>query len=765
MQSDADSNPIASLWEKLRVSMQESMFERTERKKFIPRSTFDEIFPGTASTRRDRRNFVLQVMGIEPSRLSEEHIALADYILDSAQKVFLIAVYIRLDRLHTAMELFKDDKFTDERLPVDEWKGDKLKCARKSHPFVVMEDKRRDRKKSPKRIWDVHYISLFQDDQWLFLSPTISVHEQNCNFDNRRPIPFIEKDTHLSSGAHGVVYKYAIHHAHFKNSLDQVMGINPLGSSIQTNMVLQYESKHLAVAVKAFRKGGKNVAVDVKREVDALVRMNKLGQKHIVRFITSFQRGTPADLEYYVLFEWADGGNLNDFWNQPEKPRRTAALVKWVIDQLCGLAKALSAAHYMPDNASYRHGDLKPGNILWFRGSGGYGTLKIGDWGEAKSHKQVTALRHGHVDTTAKYGTRRYEPPETGMQSLLPKGTPHTRSRLYDLWGMGCIIFEFIVWLLYSHEELCRFNNNNQGHYGPSDMFYEISRDHKRAVRIHRVVEHWMDHMAKDGLCLSGTTALGDLLKVVRTGLLVVDLPEDGGRDPQADIGPPSVEHDESPLISVTEPDATNSKVIRTSTPRKQARFRATELEMELCRIAEDGAIDGYWHQDLEPGQPPVDIVGSSHLSVPTGDRAHSTGLRSPTNEMVDYEHPSLDPEEWEFELDNDFASTLLSRLRRITGISPHQTAPSARLCTICRDFQGRLLDADFTISYATQRLRTNSNAKSCDLCCLLWSTCREKVKGGCKNVQFERVDSTVSMRGTKQPILTVLRSDGKSPL
>jgi len=530
-------------------------------------------------------------------------------------------------------------------------------------------------------------------------------------------------------------------------------------------VVLQYESKPLVVAVKAFRKGGKNVALDVKREVDALVRMNELGQKHIVRFITSFQRGTPADLEYYVLFEWADGGNLNDFWHQPDKPKRTAALVRWVIDQLCGLAKALSAAHYMPDDASYRHGDLKPGNILWFRENGGYGTLKIGDWGEAKSHKQVTALRHGRMDTTAKHGTRRYEPPETGMQPLLPKGTPHVRSRLYDLWGMGCIIFEFIIWLLYSHEELRRFNNNNEGHYGPSDMFYEIDRDHGRAVRIHRVVEHWMEHMAKDGLCCSDTTALGDLLQVVRTGLLVVDLPEDGGRNPQADIGSPSVEHDESPLISVTEPDATNSEVIRKSDSRKQARFRATELETALCRIAKGGASQGYWHRNLEPGQPPGDIIGMPHLPVPTGHRAHSDALTTPAIDMVDYAHPSLDPEEWEFELDNDFAATLSSQLRSITGMSPHETPQSAKLCTICRDFQGRLLDAEFAISYATQTLRIHSKAKSCDLCSLLWQNCRDKLNGGFESVHLQRAGSAVRIRGLKHPVLTVLRSDGKSPL
>ncbi|KAI4622282.1 hypothetical protein J4E83_005024 [Alternaria metachromatica] len=443
------------------------MFERTEGKKFIPRSTFDEILARTASTQRDRRNFVLRVMGRELNRPSEEDIALADYILGSAQKVFLIAVYIQLDQLHAAMNLFKDARFTDERLPIKEWKGDKLKCELKSHPFVLME-KEKDKSKSTKRIWRVHSISLFQDDQWIFLTPTISAHDQNRSFDNRCPIPFTTKNTQQRSGAHGIVYKYTIHPAHYKNSLHQ------------------YETEPSVVAVKAFRTGGKNVAGDVKREVDALAKMNQLGQKHIVRFITSFQRGTQEDLEHYVLFEWADGGNLSDFWHQPQTPKRTASLVKWVIEQLCGLSRALRAAHYMPNGACYRHGDLKPGNILWFPDSDGYGTLKIGDWGEAKIHNQVTALRHGRVDTTAKYGTRRYEPPETGLHPLLPKGTPHVRSRLYDLWGMGCIILEFIIWLLYDHEELSRFNNSNQGYFGSSDMFYEIS--HERVVRIHRVL-------------------------------------------------------------------------------------------------------------------------------------------------------------------------------------------------------------------------------------------------------------------------------------
>jgi len=529
----------------------------------------------------------------------------------------------------------------------------------------------------------------------------------------------------------------------------------------------QYETEPSVVAVKAFRTGGKNVAGDVKREVDALAKMNQLGQKHIVRFITSFQRGTQEDLEHYVLFEWADGGNLSDFWHQPQTPKRTASLVKWVIEQLCGLSRALRAAHYMPNGACYRHGDLKPGNILWFPDSDGYGTLKIGDWGEAKIHNQVTALRHGRVDTTAKYGTRRYEPPETGLHPLLPKGTPHVRSRLYDLWGMGCIILEFIIWLLYDHEELSRFNNSNQGYFGPSDMFYEISHEisHERVVRIHRVVEHWMEHMAKDGRCHSGETALGILLQIVRTGLLVTKLPEDSGPAGSADNGMPSFPHDDSPLISVTTPDSTTHEIIHDSSPNPRTRFPAHKLETELLRIVQLGGGEHYWYRNQGPRSAPGDIIGMPHLPVPTGHRAHSDVLTTPAIDMVDYAHPSLDPEEWELELDNDFAATLSSRLRSIMGMSPHETPQSAKLCTICRDFQGRLLDAEFAISYATQILRINSEAKSCDLCYLLWQNCRDKLDGGCESVHLQRTGSAIRIRGLKHPVLTVLRSDGKSPL
>lgn len=515
--------------------------------------------------------------------------------------------------------------------------------------------------------------------------------------------------------------------------------------------------------MKTFRKGA-NVADDVRREVNALARMNQLEEKHIVLFMTSFQRGTQESLEYYVLFEWADGGNLSDFWKHYDL-ERTASLMKWVMEQLCGLAKALSRAHNLENGASYRHGDIKPGNILWFRGgaqSGEYGIFKIGDWGEAKIHEETTALRHG--DTTAKYGSRRYEPPETGLQSLLPEGSRHVRSRLYDVWGMGCIMLEFTIWLLYGYGELCTFNNSNLGYFGPSYMFYEISGE--RVVRIHRVVERWMKHMSNDPLCSPGVTALGDLLQVVRTGLLVVKLPEDVNPKPQTNVELPSNRHKNSPSISITESNPIDLVVAHGPTAEQGTRFRATTLKTSLLRILEKGADERYWGQGQKPRPAPVETAGSSDLlAPPTSRKSHAAGLRAPPYDMTDYAHPSLDPEEWEFVLDNKFVAELWSQLRNTTTVPPHQAASSARLCDVCRDFEARLPDANFAITYETQTLRLNADDERCNLCPLLWRACGDKIQGQCERVQFQRVGSTVRMTGTKHPVLTVLRSDGKSPL
>lgn len=278
------------------------------------------------------------------------------------------------------------------------------------------------------------------------------------------------------------------------------------------------------------------------REGGVLQQMNRLNQPHIVRFLTAFRRGSPGDEEHYLMLEWADGGNLRDFWNTMNRPALTPELVKDSIRQILGLANAICKAHYPETGPNFRHGDLKPENILWFKDESGrgIGTLKIGDWGLAKQHVIVTELRSNK--TSMEWSTRRYEPPEemTGHGVALKEidqrentlavpdqreNMPKKRSRLYDIWAMGCITLEFLIWLMYGPRELERFNRSlGSDSYS---RFYQVRRKRGQLeAELHDTVTKWIEHMGQDPICQPGTTALGNLLEVIQTRLLVVKLPD-----------------------------------------------------------------------------------------------------------------------------------------------------------------------------------------------------------------------------------------------
>jgi serine/threonine protein kinase len=127
--------------------------------------------------------------------------------------------------------------------------------------------------------------------------------------------------------------------------------------------------------------------------------------------------------------------------------------------------------------------------------------------------------------TGTRFGTKRYEPPEVSTSSEEP------RSRLYDVWSMGCIVLEFIIWLLYGFEELVRFHGELDEKHAGEDSFFTINEDSK--AELHKTVTKWISHMFRDRDC-NKDTALGDLLGLVQEKLLVVDLPKENGTQGRA---------------------------------------------------------------------------------------------------------------------------------------------------------------------------------------------------------------------------------------
>jgi serine/threonine protein kinase len=226
------------------------------------------------------------------------------------------------------------------------------------------------------------------------------------------------------------------------------------------------------------------------------------------------------------MFRWADGGNLRDFWQSNKKPQLIVSLVRDVVKQIRGLTDALDQLHhYGGGGGSYRHGDIKPENILRVRTRSvvspelDVGVLKIADLGLAKHHNVGTEFR---PPTSMRYTTYRYEPPEArpGVSTTLG------RSKRQDIWSIGCVTLEFIIWLLYGADALNEFNDNIVGEMKESSPYFEIEvKGNKKTAKVHTAVNDRMDALSWDQECRKGEeTAIKDLLHIVKTKLLVVNL-------------------------------------------------------------------------------------------------------------------------------------------------------------------------------------------------------------------------------------------------
>jgi len=249
------------------------------------------------------------------------------------------------------------------------------------------------------------------------------------------------------------------------------------------------------------------------QEAKGLQVISAINNPSLIKPIAAYRRGDAL----CFLFPWANGGNLREYWASADKgypslrPRREPDLILWVLTQLRGLADGLNALY----GENCRHGDLKPENILRFTENNERGTLQIADVGLARFHLAV--MRSRNVKTTTMTGTFRYEPPEAEDRT-----DGKARSRDYDIWSMGCIYLEFLIWLLEGHEKLEEFNEP-----GNLQHFWEHRGG---SLAVHSAVEAAMDRIGKALRCDDPKvdTALKDVHNLVRKRLLKVRLIGDG---------------------------------------------------------------------------------------------------------------------------------------------------------------------------------------------------------------------------------------------
>lgn len=203
-------------------------------------------------------------------------------------------------------------------------------------------------------------------------------------------------------------------------------------------------------------------------ELEALKKIRNQKKNHLTSLLAAYE--TDNKQEFCLLFHWADGGNLRQFWEQQSHHDLDMSWFCWMAEQCRGLADGLSGIHCAKlsheemvaalgpelgpiyedvslnnakgDERDYgRHGDIKPQNILWFcddPNRWGHGVLKLTDFGIATFHRKetTTVLKIENAKATSTF-----MPPEFPSKKFI--------SRAYDVWSLGCVYMDFITWAIF----------------------------------------------------------------------------------------------------------------------------------------------------------------------------------------------------------------------------------------------------------------------------------------------------------------------------
>lgn len=147
----------------------------------------------------------------------------------------------------------------------------------------------------------------------------------------------------------------------------------------------------------------------------------------------------------------------------------------WLVQQLAGLVGALKVVHNphgmlnVPNANTTRTGymhDIKPENILVFIYRGEICVLRLSDFSCAKV-VEILATISGKRDsykTGSKPGTPTYRAPEI---------SENASSRPYDMWSLGCVFLEVLVWYLEGYSALQVFRESREGSVTPNGVVDE----------------------------------------------------------------------------------------------------------------------------------------------------------------------------------------------------------------------------------------------------------------------------------------------------
>ncbi|OAL47629.1 HET-domain-containing protein [Pyrenochaeta sp. DS3sAY3a] len=395
----------------------------------------------------------------------------------------------------------------------------------------------------------------------------------------------------------------------------------------------------------------------------------------------------------------------------------------------------LTANNTLDDRSNWRHGDIKPDNILRFlsssqsRQTDRIGTMKIADLGRAKANYEATMFRQNKSENEM-FATMYYEPPDLHLKNT--NGTPKRISRLFDIWSMGCVAWETVLWLAYGLVSVNKFVEDSvkgstiRG-FSKSTPYWAKRTNENRAQRS-AVLEKWLDlFLGNDG---EQPNAIRDLVDVLKKKVFVVEL------HPNSLRYNPGYRTNAEDLLS--ELDGIIKKGGAENNPYWYPGFDYSAPErLARCQVwptpdLESSRNSGLWRTDSRLGAPAVSHGQATAIAM--GD---------------EYTHPFTNV--WTHELDDenedDCAMKHLDMLR-----PSYQNKAPGNICDHCRGFTE--LGEELTIS--CKDLEENAYNSNCALCEMIDERLEDSPQD---ELTFMRSVAGIQLKGFERPLVRICQT------
>ena len=474
---------------------------------FIPASDIDEFL--------DIPSISEELQRVEYVSTDAEAFALEISLL--ARKTFTILVCIDLAK---AIGRLLSEGVTDSDLPIMSGPADS--------PDTLVS-KNGNRRWMSSSSWGVQSRAAFLRKQWLVMSPIFTQLGEHLELDDGCVLPFTAESPEEKETGSSIMYVVRVHPSHLRitSNMDTVSnsccvreseGVRESERDAQREMLMSILAQ---TSAKYMVKCPKSIS-EFHAERCILNALRDQHNSHIVTLLATFSLAN----KNYLLFP-AAAKDLWQFWMEDTCwgpfPWRHSDLFVWVLEEMCGLAGALRTIHNFKmggESVFGRHGDVKAANILLYTpttGSETWTTSRLADMGSS----MMLFDEQSRWTIKPAPGTGTYEPPECDLSQ--------PQSQAYDMWMLGCVFLEFLVWLLEGSSGLREFGErrcHTSLFYGApftNDYFYSIIYDESEKGLYAELRPGVRQTIAQLRRISGSSRLLLDLLNIVENDLLSVD--------------------------------------------------------------------------------------------------------------------------------------------------------------------------------------------------------------------------------------------------